>query len=145
MTSTNDVDTTQYLAVLKEGMTTLYMPPAIELSLYIGSLDPYNSLTFYHLGGGVETITGFDLGAVPGASANGKQYSAQANGRFTFRFDTPVIGVDFQSSNNSFEISNIGVISVPEPEAWAMMLIGIGFIGFAKRRQSYRTANGALT
>jgi hypothetical protein len=130
--SPSTADPNQYLSV--EGGTTeaLSTPLITEISLYIGSLDSYNSITFTGPGG--VSYTGTQLGLVSGA-ANGNQTAANTNGLFTFQFSSPITGVILSSSQNSLEIADIYAgAAVPEPATWAVMLVGFGGIGAAIRR-----------
>ncbi len=43
--------------------------------------------------------------------------------------------IRLSSSTNSFEIDNLAVQSVPEASTWAMMLAGMGIVGFSMRRK----------
>jgi hypothetical protein len=70
--------------------------------------------------------------------ANGSQTAFTTNGRLTFSFDSAIDRVDFASGNYSLEIGDIGAVAlVPEPAAWAMMVLGFGGVGglFRRRRQ----------
>lgn len=132
-------DTSQYLSVQKGQTATLDTPLLSAISFYIGSLDGYNSFTFRLANGTTEVVTGAILDALPGTQANGDQTAFTTNGRLTFSFDSAIDSIDFGSGNNSLEISDIGAISavglVPEPAAWAMMLLGFGGMGALLRRR----------
>jgi PEP-CTERM motif len=128
-------DTTQYLAVLGNQLATLTYsgPKSIdELSVYIGSLDSYNKIIFYGTGafsGSGESLLGSQLVSDPGGSPT----DANDNQRFNFTFTGgKVDAVQFYSGSNSFEFDNIAA-AVPEPGTWAMMIIGLGAIGFMLR------------
>jgi hypothetical protein len=128
-------DTTQYLAVLGNRTATLnYNGPGSidDLSLYIGSLDSYNKITFYGTGafsGAGESLLGSQLTSNPGGSAT----DANDNQRFNFTFTGGKVDeVVFYSGYNSFEFDNIAA-AVPEPGTWVMMIAGLGFIGFMLR------------
>jgi hypothetical protein len=121
-------DTTQYLAILGKGFATLTTPAAIaELSVYIGSIDSYNSISFYNTASTlVSTFSGSDLLAKQGAPGDG---------RFYFDLTGQNIGsVVFGSGLNSFEFDDIQA-TVPEPGVWAMLLLGMGGLGYALRRR----------
>jgi hypothetical protein len=141
--SPTTVDTTQYLSVGAGETFTLTSPALSEISFYVGSLDPYNSITFTGAGGFSQTFTGNQLTAATIAAdlANGSQQAASSNGRYTFTFDQAVTAVLIGSSSPAFEISNIGAIPagdvglVPEPAAWALMLFGFGGLGAGLRAQ----------
>jgi PEP-CTERM motif len=128
-------DTTQYLAVLGNRTATLAYsgPGSIEdLSLYIGSLDSYNKITFYGTGafsGAGESLLGSQLVTDP----MGSPTDANDNQRFNFTFTGGAVNeVVFYSGFNSLEFDNIAA-AVPEPATWAMMIVGLGFIGFMLR------------
>lgn len=130
-------DATRYMYVLGGTSATLTTPLLQSFSMYIGSVDTYNSITFKGLGGYQETISGSQLVAV----ANGNQTSAQTNRRFYFDFGSDRVNeVVFSSSQNSFEFDNIAAGAVPEPATWAMLIIGFGFVGLSLRRNAPRIA-----
>jgi hypothetical protein len=128
-------DSSQYLSVLGNQIATLtYSGPGsiTDLSVYIGSLDSYNKITFYGTGafsGAGESLLGTDLTASPG----GSHTAALDNQRFNFTFTGGTVDeVAFYSGYNSLEIDNIAA-AVPEPGTWAMMMVGLGLIGFMLR------------
>ena len=141
--SASTVDTTQYLSVGAGQTFTLTSPELNEISFYVGSLDPYNSITFSGAGGFSQTFTGAQLTAATAAAdqANGDQRAAGANGRYTFTFDQAINAVQLASASPAFEISNIGAVTagdlalVPEPAAWALMVLGFGGLGAGLRAQ----------
>jgi hypothetical protein len=136
-------DTGQYLNVGKGQYEILSTPALHELSMYVGSLDAYNKLTFFFQTGGSISFTGGDLAALANAVDNGDRVSGQSNGRFTFTFSSPVTSVGFYSSGYSFEVANVAATwqgpafsgAIPEPSVWAMMLAGIGAAGATLRRR----------
>lgn len=136
-TSATTADTTSFLSVQGAQFETISTPLIREISFYIGSVDTYNTITFTHSGGGTEAFTGTDLTTATAAFdlANGNQTASSSNGRYTFNFTAPVTGVRLDSSQNSFEISNIGAVAVPEPATWGLMIVGFGGIGAVLRRR----------
>jgi hypothetical protein len=143
--SATTVDTGKYLSVEAGKSETLTTLPITEASIYVGSLDSWNTLSFTFDNGITESFTGTQLGAVIPATAAGDRQSAGNNGRFTFDFSVPVTDITFASSTNSFEIANVATTQpggVPEPDAWALMLIGVGALGMTMR--SRRRADQAL-
>ncbi len=128
--SATTFDTAQYLSIPGGQSAILTFAPTKEVSVYVGSLDGYNTLSFG--GAGAETFTGSDLGAISGAS-DGNQTAANTNGRFIFDFSAPVTSATFSSSSNAFEIANVAGGAVPEPASWALMLVGFGSAGAALR------------
>lgn len=153
-------DTTQYEAIGPGGTVTLDFTgyekthTVNSLSLYIGSVDKYNTIIFFNkVGGKIATITGAQL---PGS--NGDQGASITNRRAYFSFGplTHFASVEFLSSGVAFEYDTIAVgparydnmlsgatplfapapmSSVPEPAAWAAMLVGFSLVGFALRRR----------
>jgi hypothetical protein len=129
--SASTFDIASYLSVLGGESATLTFQPSREISIYIGSLDSYNTLTF--AGPGAASFTGGQLAAATTALDNGDQTASSSNGRFIFDFSAPVTSVTFSSTTNSFEVASVAGIGVPESAAWALMLVGIGGVGGALR------------
>ena len=124
---------TMYAAVSRQSTATLTTPGISTLSLYAGSIDTYNSITFHYADGTSETVGGAAFGKGSfGSGTNGK-----ANRRVYFSFgDKVVSSVDFYSKYNSFEFDNIAAsAAVPEPATWAMLIAGFGMVGFSARRR----------
>jgi hypothetical protein len=123
--------TSHYLALQQGGSATLWTPSINRLSVYIGSPDSYNAIRF--IGDG-----GFDLSLSGAALAGGAFNGEQSIGRrMTYDFGAQRISqVIFSSSGNSFEFDNIAVGLVPEPGAWALMIVGLGMVGAALRSRS---------
>ena len=129
-------DDSKYLAVTQaETATFTSDAPMAALSVYLGSIDTYNTITFAGPGGFSQTLNGTDL--ISGGY--GDQFSGEANRRFTFDFAAdPVTSVTFNSNGNSFELDNIAVkatSAAPEPGTWALMAAGVGLAGAALRRR----------
>lgn len=129
-------DPTQYLSVQMGQMASLDTPLLSSISFYVGSLDGYNSFTFHLADGTTQVVTGATLDALPGMEANGSQTAFTTNGRLTFSFASAIDRVDFASGNYSLEIADLGAVAlVPEPAAWAMMVIGFGGVGGLMRQR----------
>ncbi len=134
-------DGTQYLSIQGGQTATLTIGGAglSEISLYVGSLDTYNTLSFHYVDGtsgpAINGQTVADMTIVN--QANGNQQSGNTNGRLTLTFDKPINGVTLGSSQNAFEISELAGISaaVPEPASWALFIAGFGATGAALRAQ----------
>jgi hypothetical protein len=136
-------DMTNYMAVLGGGSEEIaYAGTKTSFGLYWGSVDTYNSLTFYSGDTLVATITGADVD--PPISANGGQtdYTSNAYVLITgLQFDH----VFASSSSNSFEFDNVvaggtsglpsSVAAVPEPSTWAMLMLGFTGLGYAAFRR----------
>jgi hypothetical protein len=132
-------DASMYGYLTASQFVTLDTPTIDSMSIYIGSLDPYNIISFYSGDSLVQSFTGTQLaGYVPGALANGA-YSG------TFKFDfggADVNKIQFLTYANSFEFDNIAVGAVPEPSMWVMLLAGFGLTGLFLR---FRPKTGAVT
>ena len=125
--STKDLG--QYLSVQGGESGTVSFADTESVSIYVGSLDTYNTVTFGGPGG--QTFTGSQLGVISGA-ANGNQTGSNTNGRFLFTFTAPVDSVTFSSSGNAFEVADV-TSGAPEPAAWSMMIVGFGLAGAGLR------------
>jgi PEP-CTERM motif len=134
-------DATQYLAVLTGGIATLNTPFLNSLSVYIGSIDAYNMITFRGLNGFTQSFGGVALNT----PANGDQFDALTNRRFNFTFDPndKIDQIDFTSSGNSFEFDNIAAgaaitlrdIPSKVPEPVTLTIFGAGLVGAALMRR----------
>lgn len=106
-----------------------------SLSFYLGSLDDYNTISFYNGGSLVQSFTGTDL-TVP-FDADGDQAAGNTNRRYFFTFGAAdnVNRVVFNTTEPAFEFDDIAaaVSGVPEPSTWAMMILGFGLVGFMLR------------
>jgi hypothetical protein len=82
---------------------------------------------------------GFDVGIVGGASQFfDNPTTTFAEGAFTFTATGAFAQLRFAGttqSNYGGVIDNISVAAVPEPHEWAMMLAGLGLVGWAARRR----------
>ena len=126
-----------YLSVLGgDSATYTFATPVTSFEYDWGSVDSYNTLTVDFVGGGTATVTGADI-VNP---ANGDQTLATTNGLFQYSGTNQIAGITLTSSQNSFEIDNLAIPSVPEPATWGLMLIGIGGIGAAMRTARRRNA-----
>lgn len=114
----------------------------LSLSFDLGSLDTYNTISFYSGNTLVKSFTGSQL-TDPNPAAG--EQAGDANNRryyFTFGAADDINKVVFQSTFPAFEFDNIaGALSaVPEPATWAMMIVGFGFVGFMLRNGRRQSA-----
>ena len=124
-----------YLSVLTGGSATINFDATNSVMFDWGSIDDYNTLTVLLAGGGSFVIT-------PGGNftndANGNQILPSTNGLFTINagLGEAIVGLNLQSSQNSFEIDNLTIAPVPEPGTWMMMIGGLALVGGMMRRRS---------
>jgi len=137
---------TSYLSVLGPagGPGNANINFAVALSTFQfdwGSIDTYNTLTI-HLAAGPDFVV------TPGGNfvnvGNGNQVESATNGVFTVFAGAgeSITGFSLASSTNSFEIDNLAALGgpgtqngIPEPAAWAMMIMGFGLAGAMIRRR----------
>ena len=140
--ATPALDTTQYVAVptlgLPSGTASLDLtglPRQLKsFSFYWGSIDTYNSIALVGPGGVVfQTIAG---GMLP--PANGDQGAAATNRRVFVSLGAgeTLNSINFNSSNIAFEFDDFAGSYVPEPQSWAMLVLGFGMIGAVTRRRA---------
>jgi opacity protein-like surface antigen len=127
---------THYLTIPGATSATLTALKGISaFSLYMGSPDTYNSIQFIGKNGFNQTLSGGQLSA----GDTNQQWSWGARVNFDFGDDV-VTQVVLRSGQNSFEADNFAVTAVPEPAAWALMIMGFGAAGAMLRRRQYALA-----
>jgi hypothetical protein len=139
-------DATRFLYTstkIPNGTATLSTLDLTSVSFYWGSIDKYNFVDV--LGAGGETL--FTLGGGALAPADGNQTAGWTNRRvfFTAEGDELISGLRFRSTGVAFEVDDVaGTVfdggsgaTVPEPATWAMMVMGFGLVGFARRRRAH--------
>lgn len=127
-------DTTQYYAVgPSEGSPASIAISAFDrVSLYWGSIDYYNTISF--LGAGGTAFASFTGAQLVGGSPNGAE-SHTVTFTLTPTERAEVTGISFSSSVNAFEFDNLAIGSAPEPATWATLLLGFGLTGATLRRR----------
>ncbi len=101
----------------------------------LSSPDTYNSLEFLRGGNVLISYTGTTLGQVMGFPADGVQTTNRYLNVYADNAGEYFDQVRFSSTRNAFETDNHAFIAVPEPETYAMMLAGLGLMGFIARRR----------
>jgi len=109
------------------------LPTSNYFGLWWGSMDTYNTLTFYLDGVATgESVTGSDV--TDGGMANGAQTGPVTNHYVNFLDLKPYNSFRMSSSQFAFEADNIAIGVVPEP--LTLILLGSGLLGlFGLRRK----------
>jgi PEP-CTERM motif len=101
-----------------------------QVSFLWGSPDSFNSLVVHRAGGADLVINPFATG---GVNSNSRYLTLTSLG------SDWITGLTFSSQVNlqsyAFEVDNLRVTAVPEPETYALMLAGLGLMGFIARRR----------
>jgi hypothetical protein len=157
-TIANGQDSTPYLTVYggaKETITLLGKEQSSAFGLYIGSLDAYNHIRFYENGSLVTSVDGtyIEQHTVPNnppkSTLLDNQFNFNSAGYFIFSNIGLFNKVVLYSTNNSFEVDNVGFFlpsttpSVPEASTWVMMILGflgVGLVGYRRRGTTFRFA-----
>lgn len=132
-------DVSNYETVLGSGQAELTSTRLLRsLSFYMGSPNSYNSVEFIGPSYDVK-LDGSDLFSPPTAFNGDQSVGLRVNYDFGGALVNEVI---FTSSGNSFEFDNLAG-AVPEPGAWAMMILGMTALGALLRGQRGRIAAAA--
>jgi hypothetical protein len=138
-------DTSQYLYVSTGGAETfLFSAPVGSVSFYWGSVDDYNAVDILGVAAGQQVV----LETLTGSAVYGRYQRHFVDSVRLYITDTnpgEITGLRFRSAGNSFEIDNVALgggtgsggsglsggpgQGVPEPAAWATMLLGLSGMG----------------
>lgn len=124
----NGVNATTYLTT-GVGAVTLQLPGLMKyFGLLWGSVDGYNTLSFYNGNAFVGSITGSDVSNSPNGD-QGVQGTLYVNINSIDAFDRVVA----TSSNFAFEFDNIAYDEHQVPEPASLLLIGTGLVALGRR------------
>ncbi len=102
------------------------------ISFLWGSPDLYNLLTVKSTGNPDKTFTvgptSLNFSVTNGNQAFSQYVEFFANG-------SKITDLIFSSPQDAFEVTNFTVTAVPEPETYALLLAGLGAVGFMARRR----------
>ncbi|SFL99405.1 Npun_F0296 family exosortase-dependent surface protein [Marinobacter zhejiangensis] len=115
-------------AVLELGETANYF------GLYWGSIDSYNTISFFLAGVLVDTFTGNDVSV----AADGNQLASATNRFINFFFgDLRFDEVQLGSDGYAFESDNHAYATVSEPGTLALLGIALAGLVMARRRKQH--------
>ena len=100
------------------------------ISFLWGSPDMFNSLTVNSTGSS-QVFTASSLGF---PVTNGDQ-SFNQSVQITALAGAKITSLVFSSTDNAFESANFSITPIPEPETYALMMAGLGVMGFVARRR----------
>lgn len=121
---------TSHTAVFKLGATANYF------GLYWGSIDSYNSISFFLNNVQVGSFSGSDI---VGAFANGNQISYASNRYINFDFGNNLYdSVKLSSSGFAFESDNHAFRKASVSEPMNLAMIGLGLLGLVAVRRLKR-------
>lgn len=133
-------DPTNYASVQQGGASTFDILNGYYLtafSFYMGSPDIYNHITFHFVDGGFDTLDGDEIWGGAGPSGQNPNGDRTRGFRIYYDFEGAKVNkITFATDNNAFEFDGLaGVVAIPEPTTWALMIGGFGMTGAMLRRR----------
>ena len=121
-----------YSVISIGGSATLsFMTPVSTYSFLWGSPDDGNTLDIVGTFGATQTYTGSSFKTLVGAMSDGNNAFTRVL-TITGNGGSLINSITFKSSNIAFEVATA---PIPEPETYALMLAGLGAVGFMARRR----------
>lgn len=118
-----------YVAIPAGGVLSLtFSTPGYYFGLLWGTVDGFNSITFFDGGQEIATFTGFDLQESPDHTSAIYANFYATGGTFT--------SVAFFTTDGAFEFDNVRVAPTPLPAALGMFgvaVVGMGALGLRRR------------
>jgi hypothetical protein len=111
--------------------------PPLNLDLMFTSLSVFSMGGDAAIGGGDDVLMDSDSG-VPGSGATQLSVNIGAQG-VSQNMYLAIAGFTTGSAGGAYN-GAISISPVPEPEVWAMMLVGVGLVGFRLRNRSKRAS-----
>jgi hypothetical protein len=134
----DDADTTMYITTGTGSATFDFVGDQRYFGVLWGSIDDFNTVSFYDNGSLVKAFTGDAIlaGANGDQGVNGTLYV-----NFTATDATVFDRVVFTSTEHAFELDNVAYgqnVPTPAPEPLTLSLFGAGLagLGFARRRKN---------
>lgn len=123
--------TDQYSVISIGGSATLlFGAPVSRYSFLWGSPDSGNMLDI-NTSTGLESYSGASFKSLVGATGDGLNSFSRVL-TMTGSVGQTISSITFKSSNIAFEVA---AAPIPEPETYALMLAGLGAVGFMARRR----------
>lgn len=135
----NTADATRYLTVPQNlsaspvSATISFGQDYNYLGFFWGSIDNYNTITFYNDGAQVASYTGDDF--INPDNLTGNQTAVETNKYVNFFMTNSFDAIKLTSTSYAFELDNLAVSVVPVPGAVLLGFLGLGAAGMRLRKR----------